>query len=255
LPDKIGNSCMEAVTALKRRIRMMLLQRILPRPFISRHVEYTIIASLDDEPAVPTPRLIDLALKSIAIAPTIDLSSVSARLKDTQLFPDIWPGEHYKLLAGLVEALQPKLVVEVGTYMGMSALSILQTLPESSRLVTYDIVGLSDLPSSLVKEDDFDDGRLEQKVEDLSDSAVFGRNTEIMRDADIIFIDGPHNVTFEDDLLAKLKTIQFRTRPIFILDDIRLLGMTGVWRRIDRPKLDLTSFGHWSGTGIVDWSA
>ena len=24
---------------------------------------------------------------------------------------------------------------------------------------------------------------------------------------------------------------------------------------IARPKLDLTSFGHWSGTGLVEWHA
>jgi len=22
----------------------------------------------------------------------------------------------------------------------------------------------------------------------------------------------------------------------------------------DKPKLDMTSFGHWSGTGLVDWN-
>src|SRR4051794_16703107 len=36
-----------------------------------------------------------------------------------------WPGEHYRLLAGLVSLLQPSLVVEIGTYRGHSALSLL----------------------------------------------------------------------------------------------------------------------------------
>jgi hypothetical protein len=30
--------------------------------------------------------------------------------------------------------------------------------------------------------------------------------------------------------------------------------MVNLWRRIDSPKIDLTSFGHWSGTGLVDIS-
>jgi hypothetical protein len=31
------------------------------------------------------------------------------------------------------------------------------------------------------------------------------------------------------------------------------MPMLGVWRGIARPKLDLTSFGHGSGTGLVRW--
>ena len=40
-----------------------------------------------------------------------------------------------------------------------------------------------------------------------------------------------------------------------MFDDIRLLNMIEQWRALPRPKLDLTSFGHWSGTGLVDWNA
>ena len=36
--------------------------------------------------------------------------------------------------------------------------------------------------------------------------------------------------------------------------DIRLLPMVECWRSIASPKFDLTSFDHWSGTGIVDIS-
>ena len=38
---------------------------------------------------------------------------------------------------------------------------------------------------------------------------------------------------------------------LILLDDIRLWKMLKIWREISMPKLDLTSFGHWSGTGIV----
>ena len=39
-----------------------------------------------------------------------------------------------------------------------------------------------------------------------------------------------------------------------ILDDIRVPEMFEVWRMIDSPKIDATTFGHWSGTGIVNIS-
>ena len=30
--------------------------------------------------------------------------------------------------------------------------------------------------------------------------------------------------------------------------------MLRTWRGIERPKFDATSFGHFTGTGLVDWS-
>ena len=38
------------------------------------------------------------------------------------------------------------------------------------------------------------------------------------------------------------------------LDDIRFTSELLSWRRIQSPKIDLTSFGHFSGTGLVDIS-
>lgn len=43
-------------------------------------------------------------------------------------------------------------------------------------------------------------------------------------------------------------------QPILVFDDIRAWNMLAIWREIRMPKLDLTSFGHWSGTGLVDWT-
>jgi hypothetical protein len=38
---------------------------------------------------------------------------------------------------------------------------------------------------------------------------------------------------------------------LLVLDDIRLLPMVTLWEDLRLRKLDLTSFGHWSGTGIA----
>jgi len=32
------------------------------------------------------------------------------------------------------------------------------------------------------------------------------------------------------------------------------MNMVGIWRRVTRPKFDITSFGHWSGSGLIDWN-
>jgi hypothetical protein len=42
-----------------------------------------------------------------------------------------------------------------------------------------------------------------------------------------------------------------RNRVVLFFDDIRVPNMIAIWRSITRPKLDLTSFGHWSGTGLT----
>ncbi len=38
-----------------------------------------------------------------------------------------------------------------------------------------------------------------------------------------------------------------------MFDDIRLMNMVEIWNNLAKPKLDLTSFGHWAGTGLVSW--
>jgi predicted O-methyltransferase YrrM len=154
--------------------------------------------------------------------------------------------------------LQPKLVVEVGTGGGLSALVIAAHLPSGARLVTYDVFHWqnpsADWPSYL-RGEDFSEGRVEFRQADLSNPEQFATNLRLLEEADLLFIDASKDGVFEDALLARLETVAFRRPPIVMLDDIRLWNMLATWRRISRPKLDLTSFGHWSGTGLVDWNA
>jgi hypothetical protein len=69
----------------------------------------------------------------------------------------------------------------------------------------------------------------------------------------LIFIDAAKDGVQEQRFLDNFGTIAFAKAPLVILDDIRVWNMLAIWRRVSRPKLDLTSFGHWSGTGIIDW--
>ena len=39
----------------------------------------------------------------------------------------------------------------------------------------------------------------------------------------------------------------------FLFDDIKMHTMLKFWRDLPLPKLDITSFGHWSGTGLAEW--
>ena len=105
----------------------------------------------------------------------------------------------------------------------------------------------------LFRSSDFVGGRFRQEIADLSNPEQFKKFTSVLQKADLIFVDGPKDGKFEQELLNQLYGIPMTQKPIVIFDDIRLWNMLKIWRDISLPKLDLTSFGHWSGTGIVDW--
>ena len=82
-------------------------------------------------------------------------------------------------------------------------------------------------------------------------STHFDAERDRLIDADLLFIDGPKDGRFEQDLLPRLLELDLRRPQLWVLDDIRVMTMIGLWRQLPPPKLDVTSFGHFSGTGLV----
>lgn len=226
------------------------LKKFLPPPLKAEHGEYSMIFSLHDQPQEVTPELLSLSLKAIEFAMNNSLSHLASRGESAKMYADLWPGEHYRLLSGLVQALQPKLVVEIGTSKGLSALSMKNHLPKKGRILTFDIVPWVEVPNTLLRQEDFDDQFI-QYVEDLSDPSKMEEYEAILQDASLIFIDVTHDGDLEEKILNNLKKVKFG-HPVYVLfDDIRVWTMLKMWREIALPKIDLTSFGHWSGTGLV----
>jgi predicted O-methyltransferase YrrM len=229
-------------------------QDVLPYPTDASHQEYSLILSQHDEKAKPSSKLILLSLQAIEKANTIDLSHLSKRLSSPPYYPEIWPGEHYKLLAGFVSVLKPKVIIEIGTATGLSALALKEKLPKDGKVHTFDLFSYQQDSQTVLKESDFSDHRLLQHVDDLSQSQTMKQYSPILREASLIFIDATHDGALEKKLLDMLCHIPF-DHPVYLLfDDIRVWSMLKMWREITLPKLDLTSFGHWSGTGIVELS-
>ena len=150
-----------------------LAHKIMPSPVDARHYEYSMLFSADDEKAKPTQRLIDLALDSAKVASATSLDEIASRtLPENYL--DVWPGEHYKLLAGIIQVMNPKLVIEIGTAKGLSSLSMKKFLAQDAKIITYDIIDWKDYPTgNYLKEEDFQDGRLIQFTDDLSSEEGF----------------------------------------------------------------------------------
>ncbi|MCL4788061.1 MAG: methyltransferase [Verrucomicrobia bacterium] len=239
---------------LTDRLKRKALHWSLPLPFRCRHIEYSALASADDDPGRPSERLFDVALGAVAAARRLDLSWISKRMVSPPYYPDVWPGEHYKLLAALVQTLQPRRVVEIGTFQGLGALALKHALPPHGELITLDIIPWPEIKDSALRPSDFEDGRLRQVIGDLSVPTFFSSFANTLAGTDLLFVDAPKDGRFERTLLQHLATIQLPRQALVAFDDIRQWNMLAIWREIARPKLDLTSFGHWTGTGLIDWN-
>ncbi len=239
---------------IKQRLKSKATRTLLPLPFQCRHMEYSTISSMDDQPGSPNERLFEISLAAIDHARGVDLRGVSQRMKAPPYYPDVWPGEHYKLLCGLIHAVKPRRVIEIGTFQGLSALAMLQALPPTSDLITLDVVPWAQIPTTVLKESDFADGRLTQVIADVSVRSAFDAFSPSFNSCDLLFIDAPKNVIFERTLLSYLESAGLPAGALVVFDDIRQWNMLRIWHDIGRPKLDLTSFGHWTGTGIIEWS-
>jgi predicted O-methyltransferase YrrM len=219
-----------------------------------RHKQASIIVSLDDEPARPTKRLLNIALGAAARAQSVEFHILARRTSAEPRWHEVWPGEHYRLLAGLVAESGARNVVEIGTSTGMGTLAIAEALPVDGSVTTFDIVSWREFQKTWLAEEDFSSGRIAQEIADIAKPGAIARYRELFQEADFIFIDGPKDGVTERKFIEALASFPLMRNPLVMFDDIRVLHMIEIWRRLSRPKLDITSFGHWSGSGLVDWN-
>lgn len=218
--------------------------------FSARHVEWSPLASVVDLAPAPTRELVETCLSAARTALDVDLAALHERAADADdaRFLDVWPGEHYRFLAALVKLLAPRTTVEVGTFRGMGTIALAHFSP--GRVLTYDVIPHDDFPRSCLRPTDFE-GRVEQRIGDLSDPAYFAAQLDSLRAAELIFVDGPKDGVFERRFLNLLLRHLPGSGALLVLDDIKLPRMTGVWRWLPLPKLDATSLGHFTGTGVA----
>jgi len=159
-----------------------------------------------------------------------------------------WPGEHYRLLPALARRLGGGVVVEVGTFTGMGTLALLEG---ADHVVTYDLVPWDTLPEAVIRHDDISGGHVEQRIGDLSTELFFHSQIDTLASADLIFIDGPKDRSFEPRFTELLRRTFHGTGKVLVYDDIRVANMVAFWGRFELDKFDATSYGHWSGTGLA----
>jgi predicted O-methyltransferase YrrM len=211
--------------------------------------EWSVIAAPRPDESGPSDEMIEFALRAVQRARVARLKALRERRSADAERLDRLSGYHYRILAGLAEAWGARRVVEIGTYRGTSALALLDA-SSVEHLVTYDLVAWDQFAGTWLRPTDFGD-RLEQRLADLGDPKVFAHEADVLARADMIFVDASKDGVFEPAFLAELFAHEPVGPQLIVLDDIRVLTMIRVWRAIRHDKLDLTSFGHWSGTGIV----
>ena len=221
----------------------------------ARHQIPSIAASLDDTYNCYTPSLFSMILAAAQIANENGIDVLDVRDGPGERYYKVWPGEHYRLLYGICKVINPKLIIEIGTSTGMSAAAMLCGMPDTCHLVTFDIMAWKDFGSSWLNDDDFNSGRIIQQICDLGDESKFAEFAAEFAMADFIFIDGPKNITFENNLLKYISEQNSKQSRFVMFDDIKGPLMDRFWREIRHPKFDITSFGHWSGTGIIELAA
>lgn len=217
-----------------------------------RSQEASLLLSLDDDPWGPSQRLYHLAADIASLAPRITHRGLETRHSVGRRWFETFPGEHYNLLTALAMLIGPSIIWEFGTDTGMSAVAMREGSP-LARIYTVDTRPWPATVEPWLIEADFADEAMTQVVADMASPELFEVWGECIAGAELIFVDGPKNGATEWQFLERLAAVRFRRFPIIVFDDIRVLNMVHIWRAIARPKMDLTSYGHHTGTGLVDW--
>lgn len=146
--------------------------------------------------------------------------------------------EHYPLIALLSTRFENALLCDIGTNKGYSALAL--SYHAANTVVSYDIVDCRALSAAHELE------RIEFRVGDATaDPRLIS--------APLIVLDTDHDGRFEQRLYEHLREQRFR--GFLFLDDIHLnSAMIRFWEGITEPKVDLTDLGHFTGSGLVDFS-
>jgi predicted O-methyltransferase YrrM len=146
--------------------------------------------------------------------------------------------------------LRPVTVIEIGTERGISSLAMKAALPVGAKIHTFDIAPYHQMKNPVLLQRDLDDSLI-QHVADLTRTETQQQFTRLFEEADFIFMDAAKDGQMERVFLQFFDSLSFKRKPVLMMDDIHNWNMLAIWRAIERPKLDVSSFAHFTGTGLV----
>jgi predicted O-methyltransferase YrrM len=152
--------------------------------------------------------------------------------------------EHYKLLAYLSKELQCKKIIDIGHYHGFSSVAL--SYDNSKKVISFDLVNClpqSPVTSSINREN------IEFLIEDCLLSQTF-KDAIQSGECEMIMLDIDHTGVTEKLIMEELRRLNYK--GLVLLDDINLnQEMRAFFDDIPEKKMDISRYGHWSGTGIV----
>ena len=144
--------------------------------------------------------------------------------------------EHYRLLAHISTYYENETILDIGTFKGGSALAL--SFNNNNKVISIDIEDHLD--------SNIDRSNIEFKILNILDYP------KLIQQSKLIMLDTAHDGLFEKEFYTYL--IKSNWNGIMIADDIHLnKPMKRWWKLIDNKyKYDITRFGHWSGTGLIN---
>jgi hypothetical protein len=171
--------------------------------------------------------------------PSMDLSHLTKHLLNQEYksyFLSPAGREHYKLLAYFSTIFNNQIILDIGTNRGTS--SIAMSYNPTNKVISYDLVNILELK--------YIPSNIEHRLGDFTQE----KYKEEVMSSPLIMLDTDHDGPFEHHVYNFLKEIGWE--GYLLLDDIFLNEpMKEFWNSITHTKYDLTSVGHWSGTGLV----
>ena len=148
--------------------------------------------------------------------------------------------ELYKLLLYISLQINCKTFVDIGTGYGFSALAL--SIDDRKNVITYDIVNKipNDQMTILNK------ANISFKCMDYTEDL----DQDKLQNTDLIVLDIDHNGYYEQECIIFLEKNKYK--GLVLIDSINLNPqMRNFWDNIKQTKIDVSSVGHWTGTGMV----
>ena len=161
-------------------------------------------------------------------------------------------GHLYRFLFFLVKAMNPALTIEFATGNGLSTLCLAHNLLPSSSLITFDNKCWENNEGTYLSPQDFEPKNVFQIVFDLSLSEQLDKISPIISKSDLIVLN-ISNGSLVNKLLKLFESQSLKKGTLIIINNIKIWQMIPFWESIKKSKLDITSFGSWKGTGLVEW--
>lgn len=156
--------------------------------------------------------------------------------------------QEYRLYSYLSTLFDNITILDIGTYNGRSAVSLSHN--ENNKVISYNINDdIKDLHHKIYTK---------SNIEFLIKNVLDDLNEEFLKNVKIVLIDIDHFYTIEKEIMDKLKELNYD--GLILLDDIKhpspkeFEAMQKLWNEIEDEKYNITKYGHWSGTGLVNLS-